>query len=209
MIKDNIEKRLSLKDAILNEPIIMKPLFFSTSQKFRNWLEKNHDKEVELIVGFYKVGSGKPSMTWSESVDQALCFGWIDSVRRSLDAESYCIRFTPRKNKSIWSTININKVEALKKAGLMKPEGLKAYSFRTENKSNIYAHEREFTQLDENFEKQFRKEKKAWTFFTKQPASYRKVILHWIMSAKREKTRQSRLEKTILESGQLRRVDAW
>lgn len=184
----------------------MQATFFATATEFRKWLEKNHKKQTELIVGFYKVGSGKASITWSQSVDQALCFGWIDGVRKSIDEESYCIRFTPRRNNSIWSAINIKKVEELTKAGLMKPEGEKAFSFRTEDKSQIYSHEKEPAILDTRYEKQFKQHKKAWDFFSKQTPSYKKVMIHWIMSAKQEKTRQTRLEKTIQESEQQKRV---
>jgi len=184
----------------------MEATFFETQDEFRKWLETNHDKETELIVGFYKVSSGKPTMTWSQSVDQALCFGWIDGKTKSIDHESYSIRFTPRKKSSIWSAINIKKVEELTEAGLMKPAGLKAYSLRTEDKSKIYSHENENVVLEEKYEKQFRKDKIAWDFFMKQAPSYRKVILHWIMSAKQEKTRQSRLEKAINESSQHKRL---
>ena len=180
--------------------------FFETEDEFRKWLESHHDKETELIVGFYKVNSGRPSMTWSQSVDQALCFGWIDGVRNSIDKESYCIRFTPRKSSSIWSAINIKKVEELTKAGLMKPAGQNAYSLRTENKSNIYSYEKEIVSLEEKYEKQFKRDKIAWDFFMKQAPSYKKVMFHWIMSAKQEKTRLSRLEKTITESGQQKRI---
>jgi uncharacterized protein YdeI (YjbR/CyaY-like superfamily) len=121
----------------------MKPIFFPTPADFRKWLDKNHTTAKELIVGFYKVGTKKPSITWSESVDQALCYGWIDSVRRSIDEESYCIRFTPRNSKSIWSAINIAKVEALTKQGLMKPAGIKSFELRKEHRSKIYSYEQE------------------------------------------------------------------
>jgi uncharacterized protein YdeI (YjbR/CyaY-like superfamily) len=180
--------------------------YFETEDKFRKWLERHHEKETELIVGFYKLDSGKPSMTWSQSVDQALCFGWIDGIRKSIDKESYSIRFTPRRSTSIWSAINIKKVEVLTKAGLMKPAGIKAFCLRTDNKSKIYSHEKEITVLNANYEKQFKKDKIAWDFFMKQAPSYKKVITHWIMSAKQEKTRQSRLEKTIKESGLQKRI---
>jgi uncharacterized protein YdeI (YjbR/CyaY-like superfamily) len=179
--------------------------FFETQDDFRKWLESHHEKETELIVGFYKVDSGKPSMNWSQSVDQALCFGWIDGVRKSIDKESYSIRFTPRRPSSNWSAININKIEELTKAGLMKPAGQKAFSLRQENKSGIYSHENA-TFLDAVYEKQFREDKVAWDFFMKQAPSYKKVIAHWIMSARQEKTRQSRLEKTINESRQQKRL---
>ncbi|WP_370900657.1 YdeI/OmpD-associated family protein [Chryseobacterium gossypii] len=184
----------------------MKPVFFNNPEEFRNWLEKNHLTEKELLVGFYKVGTLKPSMSWSESVDQALCFGWIDGVRKSIDEESYSIRFTPRKPTSTWSTINIRKVEELTKAGLMKPAGLKAFELRKEEKSGIYSHEKETAKLDPQYEKQFKTHKKAWEFFTSQAPSYKKVMTHWVMSAKQEKTRLSRLEKIIQASEQQRRI---
>lgn len=184
----------------------MIPTFFANQSEFRKWLEKNHQKEKELLVGFYKVTSKKLSMSWSESVDQALCFGWIDGVRKSIDKDSYTIRFTPRKPSSIWSAINIQKIEDLTKAGLMKDAGLKAFSFRTESKSKIYSHEKEPVPLNEAYEKEFKNNKTAWEFFEKQAPSYKKVMIHWIMSAKQEKTRQSRLEKTIKESENQKRV---
>ena len=180
--------------------------FFETQDEFRKWLESNYNKENELIVGFYKVNSGKPSMNWSQSVDQALCFGWIDGVRNSIDKESYSIRFTPRRITSNWSAINIKKIEDLTKAGLMKPAGLKAFSLRNENKSGIYSHENDTRFLESNYEMQFKENKKAWDFFMEQAPSYKKAIMRWIMSAQQEKTRQSRLEKTINESEQQKRV---
>ncbi len=138
-------------------PINIMTTFFENQHKFREWLEINHHKERELIVGFYKVGSKKPSMSWSESVDQALCFGWIDGIRKSIDQESYCIRFTPRKPNSNWSAINIKKVEVLTHSGLMKPEGLKAFSLLKEKKSEIYSHEKEGIELSTDFLNQFQK----------------------------------------------------
>lgn len=180
--------------------------FFPNSKDFRKWLQKNHKKETELIVGFYKVGSDKRSMTWSESVDQALCFGWIDGVRKSIDTKSYCIRFTPRKSTSIWSAVNIKKVEELIKAGLMTTDGQKAFSLRTEKKSKIYSYEKEAVTLDSKYEKLFKKNKLAWDFFTKQAPFYKKVMVHWIMNAKKEETRISRLANTISKSAQQRRM---
>lgn len=180
--------------------------FFKTQDDFRKWLEIYHEKETELMVGFYKVDSGEPSMNWSQSVDQALCFGWIDGVRKSIDEESYCIRFTPRRNTSNWSAINIKKIEDLTKAGLMKPAGLKAFSLRKENKSEIYSYENDTLSLDSTDEKRFRENQKAWDFFMKQAPSYKKAIMRWIMSAKQEKTRLSRLEKTIKESEKQKRL---
>lgn len=181
-------------------------IFFITPQDFRKWLEENHRLEVELVVGFYKVGTKKPSMTWSQSVDQALCFGWIDGVRKSIDHESYCIRFTPRRPTSIWSTVNIKKIEELSKSGLMHPAGLDAFKLRKENKSGIYSHETENGSLSAEYEERFKSDEKAWEFFKKQAPSYQKVMIHWIMSAKQYKTQISRLEKTISESEKERRV---
>ena len=185
----------------------MEPTFFSTKEAFRKWLEKHHEGEKELLTGFYKTGSGKPSMSWSESVDQALCFGWIDGVRKSIDHESYSIRFTPRKSSSIWSNINIKKVEELTKTGLMTPAGQKAFDLRKENKSGIYSHEKAEVVLDPVYQKQFTDDQTAWDFFESQAPSYRKVIIHWIMSAKQEKTRLSRLEKAIDTSKQSKRLE--
>jgi len=186
---------------------VMTPTFFSTKEKFREWLEKYHENEKELLTGFYKTGSGKSSMTWSESVDQALCFGWIDGVRKSIDHESYSIRFTPRKSSSIWSNINIKKVEELTKAGLMTSAGQKAFDLRKEDKSGIYSHEKADVSLDTVYRKQFMDHPAAWDFFESQAPSYKKVIIHWITSAKQEKTRLSRLEKVIDISKQSKRLE--
>ncbi len=180
--------------------------FFSTQDEFRKWLMEHYTTAQELYVGFYKISSKKPSMTWSESVDQALCFGWIDGIRKSIDHESYCIRFTPRRKNSIWSDVNIKKVEELTNSGLMTEEGLKAFSYRKDNKSGIYSHENVYAVFDNNTETLFQQHKTAWDFFSKQAPSYKKVISHWIMSAKQEKTRLSRLEKTINASEQQKRL---
>lgn len=184
----------------------MKATFFPTQEKFRAWLEKNYQTETELVVGFYKVSSKKPTMSWSESVDQALCFGWIDGIRKTIDDESYSIRFTPRKKSSIWSVINIKKVEQLTKAGLMKEAGLKAFELKSEERSGIYSHEKEAYILDPELEKQFKANKPAWDFFEKQAPSYKRVVIHLIMSAKQQKTRISRLEKTITASAEQKRI---
>ncbi len=184
----------------------MAATFFATQAEFRAWLEKHHKKETELLVGFYKVSSDKPSMTWSQSVDQALCFGWIDGVRKSIDAESYSIRFTPRRSSSIWSAINIQKMEELSKSGLLTQEGQKAFDLRTVSKSRIYSHEKEPAILDSNYESQFIMNPVAWDFFNAQAPSYKKVMIHWIMTAKQEKTRISRLEKTIQISEEQKRM---
>jgi uncharacterized protein YdeI (YjbR/CyaY-like superfamily) len=178
----------------------MEPIFFKTQADFREWLQQNSDKQTELIVGFYKTGSGKPSITWPQSVDEALCFGWIDGVRRSIDGESYCNRFTPRKAKSNWSAINIKKVEELTKQGLMQPAGLAAFAKREESRSRVYSFENEAQILKPEYEKQFKANKKAWDFFQSQAPWYIKVSLHRIMTAKQEKTQLSRLEGLIKAS---------
>jgi uncharacterized protein YdeI (YjbR/CyaY-like superfamily) len=178
----------------------MIPTFFPNQSDFRKWLKQNHKKETELLVGFYKIGRGKPSMTWPQSVDEALCFGWIDGVRKSIDRESYCIRFTPRKSTSIWSAVNIKKVEELTKKGLMQPAGLVSFEKRKEGKSGIYSYEKEATKLAETYEKKFKANKKAWAFFTSLAPSYQKLGIHRVMDAKQEKTQLSRLEKLITES---------
>jgi uncharacterized protein YdeI (YjbR/CyaY-like superfamily) len=178
----------------------MAPLFFATQNDFRKWLEKNHRKETELVVGFWKVGSGKPSMTWSESVDQALCFGWIDGVRKSIDEISYQIRFTPRKPSSIWSAVNIKKIAALKKAGVMHEAGLAAFSNRKDSKSAIYSYEQAGSGFSPAFEKQFKANKKAWKYFQELAPGYRKTSVNWVMSAKQEATQLKRLTQLIAES---------
>ena len=180
---------------------------FKTQADFRKWLEKNHDKATELTVGFYRIGTGKPCMTWPEAVDQALCFGWIDGVRRKIDEESYSNRFTPRRPTSNWSAINIAKVEDLTAKGLMKPAGIAAFEKRLEHKSRIYAYETDPAKLAAEYEKEFKRNKAAWKFFTSQAPSYQRVMVHWIMRAKKEETRLSRLQKTIAASEAGNRVE--
>ncbi len=184
----------------------MLPIFFENAIEFRKWLEKNHKSETELLVGFYKVSTGKPTMTWSESVDQALCFGWIDGVRKSLDKDSYTIRFTPRKTTSIWSVVNIKKIEELTKNNLMQEAGITAFEKRKEEKSKVYSFESEAKELSEPLEKIFKKELNAWTFFNEQAPFYKKAIIHWIVTAKQEKTQLSRLEKVIQASKEQKRI---
>lgn len=184
-----------------------KPTFFTTQADFRKWLQKNHTEATELIVGYYKVGNNKPSMTWPQSVDEALCFGWIDGVRKSINIESYCIRFTPRKATSIWSAVNIKKIAELTKQGLMQPAGMIAFSKRKESKSKIYAYEKEPVKLDDELAKKFTANKKAWTFFQAQAPSYQRVIIHWVMTAKQEATKLRRLEKLMAESEAGKRLD--
>src|SRR6478735_4434063 len=153
----------------------MTPIFFAKQSDFRKWLQKNHTKATELLVGFYKVGSGKPSMSWSQSVDEALCFGWIDGVRKSFDSETYQIRFTPRKPASIWSAINIRKMEELTRQGLMQPAGLASFEKRTEARSKIYSYEKEEkVALPDDFKERFMANKKAWKYFQSLAPSYQR-----------------------------------
>jgi uncharacterized protein YdeI (YjbR/CyaY-like superfamily) len=175
----------------------VKPTFFESPAALRKWLEKNHDKASELVVGFYKRGSGRPSLTWPESVDQALCFGWIDGIRRRLDDESYTIRFTPRRRSSIWSAVNIRRAKELIELGEMQAPGLRAFERRSEEKSRIYSYEREPAALPPADEKQFRSNNKAWKFFSEQPPGYRRLATNFVTSAKREETRAKRLTKLI------------
>jgi len=184
----------------------MKPTFFKTPADFRKWLAKNHSSATELLVGFYKKGSGKPSITWPESVDEALCFGWIDGVRRSIDDVSYSIRFTPRKKTSTWSAINIARVAELTKLGRMQPAGLRAFEHRRESKSGIYSYENETRILRAEDEKKLRANKKAWEFFNAQPPGYRRVAVYWATSAKKEETRARRLATLIEDSANGRRL---
>ena len=184
----------------------MKPKFFPTPSDFRKWLEQHHATEPELLVGFYKKGSGKPSITWPESAAEALCFGWIDGIRRKVDEESYSIRFTPRKRTSVWSTVNINLANQLIKDGLMQPAGLAAFKARREYRSGIYSYEQRTENLPEPYASKFKKHKAAWRFFESQPPGYRKQMGWWIVSAKQEETRLKRLEKLIEESNAARRV---
>ncbi|MDB5127646.1 MAG: bacteriocin-protection protein, partial [Mucilaginibacter sp.] len=167
---------------------VMEPRFFNTPADFRAWLQQHAHRETELLVGFYKIGSGKPSITWSQSVDEALCFGWIDGVRKSIDEESYTIRFTPRKATSIWSAVNIKKIAELTEKGLMQPAGIAAYAKRQESRSAIYSFENEAKELKPEYERQLKANKKAWEFFESQAPWYKKVSIHRIMTAKQEKT---------------------
>lgn len=174
------------------------PRFFATPSEFREWLQQNHSKHEHLLVGFYKRDSGHPSITWPEAVDQALCFGWIDGVRRSLDAISYTIRFTPRNPRSTWSAVNIRKVKELIKKNEMSPAGLKAFDNRSDEKSAIYSYEqRKSAQLPAAAQKKFMANKRAWSFFQKQPPWYRRTASFWVISAKREETREKRLATLI------------
>ena len=184
----------------------MKPRFFATAGAFRHWLKNNHDKVDELLVGFYKRGSGKPSITWPESVDQALCFGWIDGIRRSIDGESYSVRFTPRRRGSIWSAVNIRRAKELIELGAMHAAGLKAFEMRDERRANRYSYERATAAFSKEEEKRFRANKTAWKFFNAQPPGYRKLMTHYVTSAKKDETRIKRLQRLIDASAQRKRL---
>jgi uncharacterized protein YdeI (YjbR/CyaY-like superfamily) len=185
----------------------MEPTFFATPDEFRAWLEEHHATETELLVGFHKKGSGRPSITWPESVDQALCFGWIDGVRRRIDDASYSIRFTPRKQRSTWSAINVKRVAELAEQGLMHPAGLAAFERRSDDRAAIYSYERrKAATLEPAMEKRFKQDERAWAWFEAQPPSYRRTAAHWVISAKKPETRERRLERLIADSGAGRTV---
>lgn len=184
-----------------------KPRFFATPADFRAWLKEHHATEPELSVGFHKKGSGKPSITWPEAVAEALCFGWIDGVRHRIDDDSYRIRFTPRRPKSIWSEVNLKRVAELTEQKRMRAAGLRAFANRIEAKTAIYAYEqRQNAALHPDAEAQFRANQAAWKFFEAQPVWYRKQMAWWVVSAKREETRQKRLSSLIQTSQQGRRL---
>src|SRR3954465_948786 len=178
----------------------MKPLFFAKPEDWREWLEQNHEREKEVLVGFYKRDSGKPSITWPESVDAALCFGWIDGVRRSIDAESYSIRFTPRRSRSFWSNVNVKRAEELIALGLMQPAGLRAFKSGRGERSGVYSFEQKDIAFDKDQDRQFKKEKAAWQFFQSRARWYRRTTTWWVISAKREETKAKRLNKLIADS---------
>ena len=180
--------------------------YFRTPADLRKWLAEHHTTEKELWVGFYKKGSGKPSITWPESVDEALCVGWIDGIRKTVDEERYKIRFTPRKRMSIWSAVNIKRAGQLIDQGLMQPAGLEAFKARRENKSGIYSYEQRTADIPEPYLSRFKKHKAAWKFFESQPAGYRKQMSWWVVSAKRAETREKRLAILITDSAANRRI---
>jgi uncharacterized protein YdeI (YjbR/CyaY-like superfamily) len=182
------------------------PIYFETPGDFRAWLEEHHESAKELWVGFYKKSSGKPSITWPEAVDQALCFGWIDGIRKSVNAESYTNRFTPRRPRSNWSAVNVRRVQELTEAGLMRPSGIAAFQQRTEENTAVYSYEQTEAQLGAEYERQFQANEAAWSFFQAQPPWYRKTATRWVTSAKREETRLKRLATLIEDSEQGRTI---
>jgi uncharacterized protein YdeI (YjbR/CyaY-like superfamily) len=185
---------------------MMEVRFFATPAEFRTWLDQNHATVDEQWVGFYKKASGRPSMTWPESVDEALCFGWIDGIRKSIDEHSYRIRFTPRRPASIWSTVNVGRAQHLIAAGRMRPAGLEAFERRKENLERRYSFEQADVALGAEYEARFRDNAQAWAFFESQPPSYRKTAAWWVISAKREHTRMKRLATLIGDSAAGQRI---
>jgi uncharacterized protein YdeI (YjbR/CyaY-like superfamily) len=180
---------------------VMEPTTFERPEDFRDWLERHHDTERELWVGYHKKGSGRASMTWPESVDEALCFGWIDGVRKRIDAERYMIRFTPRRTRSVWSAVNVRRATVLTEQGRMRPAGRAAFEARREDRSGIYSYEqRDRAVLDPVYEKRFRARKEAWEDFAARPRWYRQAAIRWVMSAKKEETRERRLTTLIEDS---------
>ena len=181
------------------------PTFFATEAEFRAWLEANHERAPELLVGFWKKGRGKPSIDWPQARDQALCFGWIDGVRKSLGEESYTIRFTPRRKGSIWSNVNVARFEALSAAGQMKAAGVRAYE-ENKGRQGVYAYENAQKELSAAETRRFKADKAAWADWEKRPPGYRKVVLHWIAGAKRPETRARRLAQLIADSAAGRKL---
>jgi uncharacterized protein YdeI (YjbR/CyaY-like superfamily) len=184
----------------------MQPAFFQSAADLRGWLDRHHATASELLVGFYRKASGR-GITYREALDEVLAFGWIDGVRKRLDAETYTIRFTPRKAGSIWSAVNIRRVRELTSLGLMEPPGLRAFRARDERKTRQYSYERETTQLDPALHQILRANRKASSFFDAQPPGYRKTVIFWVMSAKKDETRERRLAHLIERSANGARVD--
>lgn len=184
-----------------------RPKFFATPEDFRAWLDAHHERETECLVGFYKKDSKKPSITWPESVDEALSFGWIDGKRQSIDAVSYTIRFTPRKATSNWSAVNVKRMAVLIADGRVRPAGLAAFEKRAAEKTGIYSYEnRKSAKLEPEAERAFRRNAKAWAYFQAEAPSYRQLATWWVITAKREETRKSRLATLIADSARGRRI---
>ena len=184
-------------DACVSTGAAGEPVFFRSPAELRRWFARHHATARELLVGYWKVGSGRPSITWPESVDEALCVGWIDGVRRRLDDERYVIRFTPRKATSVWSAVNIERVQALEAEGRMTDAGRAAFAARRENRSGIYSFEQRNVELPPAYAKLLKANRAAWRDFRSRAPSYRKAAMWWIVSAKQEATRQRRLARLI------------
>jgi uncharacterized protein YdeI (YjbR/CyaY-like superfamily) len=182
------------------------PTYFATPEDFRRWLAKHHASADELWVGYWKKATSVASVTWPETVDEALCFGWIDGLRKSVDVERYKIRFTPRRAGSHWSAVNLRRVAALIEGGRMRPPGMAAFEAREPKKSGQYSFERKNAAFTAAQRRRFREEPDAWAFFKSQPPGYRKTATWWVISAKREQTRARRLETLIGDSAAGRRI---
>lgn len=180
---------------------------FETASAFRAWLEENHDSVNHIWVGYWKKQTGRVSVTWPETVDQALCFGWIDGIRKRIDDDSYAIRFTQRRSKSVWSRRNIERFEALLADGQVEQSGLEAYERRTKEKSGVYSFEQKTSpELPVELVAIFKADAAAWLDWVSRPPGYRKQASHWVMSARREATRRRRLAELISDSGAGRKV---
>jgi uncharacterized protein YdeI (YjbR/CyaY-like superfamily) len=184
----------------------MDPVFLTSQQEWHEWLKENHDKATEFQMGFYKTKSSQKGITYQQALDEALCFGWIDAVRKGIDEQRWTIRFTPRKPKSIWSNINTKRIAELKEMGLMQPAGIKAFEYRDEKRAGIYSFEKEVPPFSGEYLEAFVGNKKAWENFLKMPKSYRTPATNWVLSAKQEETRQRRLEQLINESEKGERI---
>ena len=183
------------------KPKANSPIFFAKSDDFRRWLEKHHQITTEQWVGFHRKSSRRASITWPEAVDEALCFGWIDGLRKTIDAESYKIRFTPRRSNSIWSAINIARMKELIFERRVRTAGMTAFQKRTPAKSHVYSYEnRKAARLGRAATNLFRAESAAWTFFQRQPKSYRQTAIWWVVSAKRPQTQENRLQRLMASS---------
>jgi uncharacterized protein YdeI (YjbR/CyaY-like superfamily) len=182
------------------------PRFFATPDELRAWLAENHEAETELWVGFWRAATGKGGVTWTQAVDEALCFGWIDGIRKSIDGERYTNRFTPRTARSTWSAVNVRRAQELIELGRMAPAGLRAFDARREDRSGVYSYEQRTVDLPEPYASQLRANAEAHAFFESRPASYRKAAMWWVVSAKREETRQRRLATLIEDSAHGRTI---
>ncbi|MEV4707950.1 YdeI/OmpD-associated family protein [Actinoplanes sp. NPDC049316] len=185
----------------------MEPVFFASEADLRTWFEKHHADEPELLVGYYKKHTGRPTVQHTEAIAQALCFGWIDSIARRIDEDRYHVRFTPRRPGSVWSAVNVAKIAELTAAGLMHPAGLEAFEKRKPDKVATYSYEQPADAvLDDGQLARFRREEKAWQWFTEQSPSYRRAAAHWVVSAKRAETRERRFAQLIADSAAGRTV---
>lgn len=184
----------------------MKATIFPTAAAFRAWLEEHHATEPELWVGYYRKGTGKQSITYSEAVDEALCFGWIDGITRRIDETSWANRYTPRRARSIWSNVNVRRVELLLEQGRMHPAGIAAFEARRADRTGIYAFEQAPAVLDPALDARLREDPAAFAFLEAQPAGYRQTVIHWVMDGKQEGTRLRRLEKLMGDSAAEQRV---